>query len=61
MDEQREVVTWLTPMEVAERLQVSKYTVIRLFKKQELPAEKIGHQWRLREEYLNEKHCKAAS
>lgn len=59
MDEQK--VTWLTPLEVAERLHVSYYTVIRLFKKRELPAEKIGHQWRLREEYLNEEHCKAAS
>lgn len=43
-----------TPIEVAERLKVSVDTIKRLIKNGKLSATKIGGQWRISEDQLNE-------
>jgi excisionase family DNA binding protein len=40
---------FLTPRDVSDLLQVSVYTVRRWIKQGELPAYKIGRQWRINE------------
>jgi excisionase family DNA binding protein len=49
----------LTPVEVANRLRVSRDTVMRQLNSGELPGYKIGGQWRVREsdfvEYLRKR------
>ena len=42
----------LTVEEVAEYLNVDKFTVYRLLAQKRLPAFKIGHQWRFKKEVL---------
>jgi excisionase family DNA binding protein len=44
----------LTLSEAAEVLQVSKRTLQRMIRQKELPAFKVGGQWRLREAQLRE-------
>lgn len=39
--------TYLTPAEVAERLRVAKMTVLRLIYSGELPALRVGRQFRI--------------
>lgn len=36
----------LTPIDVAKYLQVSRQTVVRLFKAKKIEAQKVGVQWR---------------
>src|ERR1051326_113028 len=43
---------FLTPAEAAIILQVSKRTILRMIQKKEVPALKVGGQWRLRESQL---------
>jgi excisionase family DNA binding protein len=49
---------WLTPSQVADRLQVSLDTVLRLLRAGALPGGRIGRQWRIRpvdlERYLSQ-------
>jgi excisionase family DNA binding protein len=40
---------FLTLLEAAEMLQVSKRTLLRMIQQKEVPACKIGGQWRIRE------------
>jgi excisionase family DNA binding protein len=47
-------ILYLTPEQVAERLQVNKVTVYRLCRSGKLPAKKIGKTWRISEKILNE-------
>lgn len=44
----------LTLSEAAQLLQVSKRTLQRMIRQKELPAFKVGGQWRLREAQLRE-------
>ncbi len=50
----------MTIEEVAEYMQVSRFTVYRLSKEQSIPATKIGRQWRFSKEeidrWLRNKH-----
>ena len=50
-DEQTEL-RFLTLAEAAIILQVSKRTILRMIQKKEVPALKVGGQWRLRESQL---------
>ena len=50
-DEQTEL-RFLTLAEAATILQVSKRTILRMIQKKEVPALKVGGQWRLRESQL---------
>jgi excisionase family DNA binding protein len=43
---------FLTLAEAAIILQVSKRTILRMIQKKEVPALKVGGQWRLRESQL---------
>jgi len=45
---------FLSLQEVCEILELSEGTVRKLFKNQELPAKKVGGQWRLRSDLLDE-------
>jgi excisionase family DNA binding protein len=46
------MVRLLTLKEAAELLQLSTRTLLRMVKKNELPAFKVGSQWRFRESEL---------
>jgi excisionase family DNA binding protein len=52
MDEGLESVKLLTLAEAAEVLHVSTRTVQRMIRARDLPALKVGGQWRLRESQL---------
>ncbi|HEY7715523.1 MAG TPA: helix-turn-helix domain-containing protein [Candidatus Binatia bacterium] len=52
MENDLEQLRLLTVAEAAELLQVSKRTLERLIQRRELPAFKVGHQWRVRESEL---------
>jgi excisionase family DNA binding protein len=52
MDESLESVKLLTLAEAAEVLHVSTRTVQRMIRARDLPALKVGGQWRLRESQL---------
>ncbi|HEX9445267.1 MAG TPA: helix-turn-helix domain-containing protein [Candidatus Binatia bacterium] len=43
---------FLTLAEAATILQVSKRTILRMIQKKEVPALKVGGQWRMRESQL---------
>ena len=49
MDNTQEEFRLLTLEAAAEILQVSKRTLMRMIQKKEVPAFKIGGQWRIRE------------
>lgn len=44
----------MTIEEVAQYLQVSRFTVYRLAKGRTIPATKIGHQWRFHKEEIDQ-------
>ena len=48
MENDNEQFRLLTVAEAPEVLQVSKRTLERLIQRRELPAFKVGHQWRIR-------------
>ena len=50
MDEKSE---FYTADELAEMLKISKRTVQRIIRRKELPAIRIGRQWRLRREWVH--------
>jgi excisionase family DNA binding protein len=54
MDEKIDSIRLLTLDEAAALLQVSKRTLHRMIKINELPAFKVGGQWRLRETQLRQ-------
>ena len=54
MDNQLENIHLLTLTEAAELLQVSKRTLQRMIKLGQLPAFKVGGQWRVRETQLRQ-------
>jgi len=49
MNQSHEELRFLTLSEAADILQVSKRTLIRMIQQKELPAFKVGGQWRIRE------------
>jgi len=53
-DNQLEKIRLLTLAEAAELLQVSTRTLQRMIRSRELPALKVGGQWRVRETLLKE-------
>ncbi len=44
--------TLLTLVQVAEYLNVDRYTVYRLLARRQLPAFKVGHQWRFKKRMI---------
>lgn len=52
MENDLEMPRLLTLLETAELMQVSKPTLHRMLRRNELPAFKIGRQWRVRESEL---------
>ncbi len=44
--------TLLTLVQVAEYLTVDRYTVYRLLARRQLPAFKVGHQWRFKKRMI---------
>jgi excisionase family DNA binding protein len=52
MGEELTELRFLTLAEAAIILQVSKRTILRMIQKKEVPALKVGGQWRLRESQL---------
>lgn len=54
MDEKLENIRLLTLSEAAELLQVSTRTLQRMIRNGQLPAFKVGGQWRLRETQLRQ-------
>jgi excisionase family DNA binding protein len=54
MDQKFDSIRLLTLDEAAALLQVSKRTLHRMIKTNELPAFKVGGQWRLRETQLRQ-------
>lgn len=44
----------LTAVEVASYLQVDKFTVYRLVSQKEMPAFKVGNQWRFKKKLLDD-------
>lgn len=46
--------TYLTPEQVAEKLQLTKTTVYRMCRRGELPAVKLGKSWRISSQKLAE-------
>ena len=54
MDEKIDSIRLLTLDEAAALLQVSKRTLHRMIKTNELPAFKVGGQWRVRETQLRQ-------
>ncbi len=43
----------LSPEEVSKILNVNRWTIYRMINSGEIPAFKVGNQWRIREEVLN--------
>jgi excisionase family DNA binding protein len=54
MDEKLENIRLLTLSEAADLLQVSTRTLQRMIRNDQLPAFKVGGQWRLRETQLRQ-------
>lgn len=54
MDQKLENIRLLTLAEAANLLQVSTRTLQRMIRNRELPAFKVGGQWRLRETQLRQ-------
>jgi len=52
MENEFYTVSYLTISEAAELLHVSKRTVLRLLRRENLPAFKVGSQWRISESQL---------
>ena len=52
MNGEQTELKFLTLAEAASILQVSKRTVLRMIQKKDVPALKVGGQWRLRESQL---------
>jgi excisionase family DNA binding protein len=52
MNGEQTELKFLTLAETATILQVSKRTILRMIQKKEVPALKVGGQWRLRESQL---------
>jgi excisionase family DNA binding protein len=52
MNGEQTELKFLTLAEAATILQVSKRTILRMIQKKEVPALKVGGQWRLRESRL---------
>ena len=46
--------TYLTPEQVAKKLQLQRITVYRMCRRGELPAVKIGNSWRISSKRLME-------
>ena len=53
MENRDEPIRLLSLKETAELLQLSGRTVMRMLKRKELPAFKVGGQWRINESQLN--------
>ena len=49
MNNTQEELRLITLEEAAEVLQISKRTLLRMIQKKEVPAFKVGGQWRIRE------------
>lgn len=49
MNNSQDELRLLTLEETAEILQISKRTLLRMIQKKEVPAFKVGGQWRIRE------------
>ena len=54
MEKQLESIRLLTLSEAAKLLQVSTRTLQRMIRQNQLPAFKVGGQWRMRESQLSE-------
>jgi excisionase family DNA binding protein len=54
MEKQLENIRLLTLSEAAKLLQVSTRTLQRMIRQKQLPAFKVGGQWRMRESQLGE-------
>ena len=54
MEKQLERIRLLTLSEAAKLLQVSTRTLQRMIRQSQLPAFKVGGQWRMRESQLSE-------
>ena len=54
MEKQLESIRLLTLSEAARLLQVSTRTLQRMIRQRQLPAFKVGGQWRMRESQLSE-------
>lgn len=52
MNGEQTELKFLTLAEAASILQVSKRTILRMIQKKDVPALKVGGQWRLRESQL---------
>jgi excisionase family DNA binding protein len=52
MNDERTELRFLTLAEAATILQVSKRTILRMIQKKDVPALKVGGQWRLRASQL---------
>lgn len=52
-EKQRERTQIMTPKEVAKYLGLHLTTVYRLLAKKQIPATKVGGQWRFRKEFLD--------
>ena len=52
MNGEQTELRFLTLAEAATILQVSKRTILRMIQKKEVPALKVGGQWRMRESQL---------
>ena len=52
MNGEQTELRFLTLAEAATILQVSKRTILRMIQKKDVPALKVGGQWRLRESQL---------
>jgi excisionase family DNA binding protein len=52
MNDVQTELRFLTLAEAATILQVSKRTILRMIQKKDVPALKVGGQWRLRESQL---------
>ena len=53
MDNRDEPIRLLTVKETAELLQLTGRTVMRMVQRKELPAFKVGRQWRINESHLS--------
>lgn len=45
---------WMTMEEIAEYLRVSKETIYKMAQKKQLPASKVGNQWRFNKKTVDE-------
>ena len=52
MENDTDPLSLLTLRQTADVLQMSQRTVLRMLKSKQLPAFKLGHQWRVRESEL---------